>query len=355
MDSAAAEVLAERIDVDGHNIYPELEQSNVMARDAHRQFIGEIYTRTSPKGLVCLGPCSLDVDVDYAPLFDFIEELQNDNPNALIAMRANGAKPRTGSGWKGLWYSTNVTERERLFEIYQEAFDRQIPLLTEVTENTQLGALAPWLSGVWVGARDIESTALRGTMSAIHLPAGIKNGRDGDTQTVKNAISAIRANSHSNLGSGADIGTIAGTATSPGIATGILPVDRGNQELAIFARGYELPERLDAKERRKEAIRHLSSMCLLGAESQAAVLVDGTHGVPPMLDISRKDPDRFLAVLEEIHKSIINEDIKQATQIAGILGEVGPELGRTDPNLVLDDDRKRQLAKLVGITIDLLP
>ncbi len=354
MDTSAAETLAEQMDDAGEKISLEFDPIAVAARDRHRSLVGDIFTRRSAKGLILVGPCSLDMNVDYEPLFDFVEELQEQNPDALIAMRANGAKPRTGPGWKGLWYG-NVEERERLFEIYNEAFTRHIPLITEVTENSQIGALAPWLSGMWVGARDVESTALRGTLSAIHLPLGIKNGRDGSVGVLAKAIQTVRASSSDNNGSGADIGTIASNPHSRGIPTGILPIGEGNSELAIFARGYELPKEMDPEERRKKAIEHLSAMCMLGAEAGTAVLIDGSHSVPPMLDISRQDPDRFLAVLGEIHTAIEKQQIKNATQIAGVLGEVGPELGRTDQNLLLDDNRKKELSRLVATTIKLLP
>lgn len=337
------------------SVVDQLDPNAVALRDEHRATIGRRFVGNSRRPLFWHGPCSTDEDVDYTPLFNNIIDLRDQYPEADFGGRFNDAKPRTVGGWKGLWYSTDKSTRRRMFEIKNDAFERGIPIIMEITEGPQLGAFAPWLSAAWVGARDMESTALRGSMSMIHLPVGVKNPRDGSVAVVHNALKAIRSNSKDNDGSGADMGTIASTPYFRGVPTGILPVGEGNKQNTIIARGYELPKYMTREKRHQAAITHLSEMCLLGAKLSSAVMIDGTHGVPPMFDIDREDPDRFLGVLEEIHKAIRGDLIEAPKQIAGILGEVGPVTGRTDPNLLLDKRRRDQLAKLVGITIDLLP
>ena len=121
--------------------------------------------------------------------------------------------------------------------------------MSEVTQETQLGAFAPYLSGYWLGARDMLSTALGSAASAIHMGVGIKNGLDGKSETVRKRIEAVRKNTIDNKGSGVDLGHIASTPQFKGIPTGILPVGQGNNSNAIFARGYELLKEMASADR----------------------------------------------------------------------------------------------------------
>lgn len=358
MDVEAADVLSQRIVKSGQEAVIEeiangLDHGASIQRDINREEIADIFTKRSDKGLMVAGPCSLDTENDYGPLFDFIDQLQEENPGAVIALRANSAKPRSSGGWTGLWYSTDPDERKVIFDTYKQAFNRGIPIVNEVTQSTQLGALAPWMSGVWIGARDVQSTTLRSAVSAIHIPVGIKNGIDGSLEAVQQGVTAVRKGSSDNDGSGVEL-TIASNQDFTGIPTGIIPVGTGNQEVAIIARGYELPEHMSGKQRRKAALDYLSSMCALGAEMGTAVLIDGTHSVPPMLEIKRKDPDRIIPVMKEFNKALHHDEIVDPDQLAGVIAEVGVSTGRTDPNYVLDDVRKHQLAKLVKVTMRLL-
>ena len=207
---------------------------------------------------------------------------------------------------------------------------------------------------MWIGARDIEPTERRGTMSAFHLPVGIKNStRGSDNVLLTDTFKAIRSNSANNKNSGVHIGQLAMTADSPGIPTSIVPVGEGNTQLAIIARGYSLPDNMDPDIKEEAAINHLSDLCELGDSEGAAVLIDGTHGVPPMFNIDRKHPDRFLRVLDKVHHAIQSGRIRKAHMLAGVMGEVGIVEGQTDINLLLSE-RKEQLRKLIGVTMEIL-
>lgn len=350
LDSEAAKnvatLMSEEQAKDIEQGFADISLAAAQLRDHNRQEIGAIFSGTSDKKLIVLGPCSLDTDVDYTVLFDYIKELQEQHPESVIAFRGNGAKPRSGKGWTGLFYGTTA-ERQRLFDIYAEAVERGIPILTEVTEAEQLGALAPFLSGVWVGARDVESTALRGKFSAFHLPVAIKNGRNGNVEIVAKAVETVKASSLENDDSRVFLGQIAMRPDSPGIATLPVQVGKGNEHVAIIARGYELPEETKAAEKRRLAIEHLSDICMLGAEIGSSVLIDGTHGVPPMFDIDKREDKRFLSVLNIFRQAIEKGEISNPEQIKGVIGEVGPETGRTDPNLLLDAPNREELSKLI--------
>lgn len=359
LDSQAAEVLGDRIESTHQtdlieSIVENLDPHAVAKRDQHRQEIGRIFQHESDKGLVVLGPCSLDDLTDYEPLFDYIDQLQEENPEDVFALRLNGAKPRTSGGWTGLWYSTDPAERQKIFDTYTKAFERGIPILTEITQSTQLGSLGPMLSGAWLGARDMASTSLRTIASAYHLPIGVKNGVEGDVETLANSLKAIRSNTDQNDGSGVDLGTIASNHISLGIPSGILPVGEGNKTVSIIARGHNLPAGLTTEERRTAALGYLSTMCSLGVQLGSAVLIDGTHSVPPMFDIDRKDPDRLIPVLEEFNRAIHENHLDDSEQLVGVIAEIGPNIGKTDPNYVIDEPRRQQLAQVIGATVRLL-
>jgi phospho-2-dehydro-3-deoxyheptonate aldolase len=165
LDEVAAAELAQGISLAGHQYIDELADgvelapAAVSARDEHRAEIGAILRGDSERQLVVIGPCSLDTETDYASLFDYVGELQEEHEDAVIALRANGSKPRTSGGWGGLVRSTDPTEQELVVEINQEAFRQHIPILTEITDRDEFGVLAPYLSAAWIGARDVESTA----------------------------------------------------------------------------------------------------------------------------------------------------------------------------------------------------
>lgn len=354
MDPLAAEHLASQMDGQEEDLLEQrvkdIPEQVKQLRDNNREQLNKAFDGV---GIVAvLGACSHDRNVNYHPLFDFLGEIQANNPQATIALRLNGSKPRTSTGWRGTWASTISEEREALFTTYTEAMNRGIPIITEITDGPQLGELAPFLSGQWVGARDVDSTSLRHAFQGIQLATGIKNGMTADAANVSNAINTIRSDTAKNDGSGFNLGSIAGSPNSRGIPTGILPVGEGNPHTAIFARGYPLPKEMVPSERRKKAIEHLSLMCITAEMLNCAVLIDGTHSVAPMFAIEPKDPNRFLAVLHEIHSAINADEIQDSHRIRGIIGEVGPVSGRTDPNFIVNKETEKILSDMLDQTFD---
>lgn len=324
---------AERI----HQASQTLSAQAIKRRDENRTDLGHILTNNSDLKLAVIGPCSLDEQTDIDDVLDVAETLQNQHPGLLVATRINAAKPRTKGGWTGLWSSLEPAKRQHAFDAMKRACERGVPVVTEVTDPIQFGALAPFLSGVWLGARDATSTSLRNMASVTRLPVGLKNGTDGQAQTIDNAIQAIHMNSD-DTESGVDLGTLASSPTSRGVPTGILPVANGNRTLGIIARGHELSSDLSADERRTQTLEHLSSLCTLASLRGAGVIIDGSHDVPPMLQISRKDTDRFPRVMDILLKAIEDGEVSDSDTIRGVMCEMGPHIGRTDPNWVISNE-----------------
>ncbi len=324
-----------------------LDEVAAKQREVNVTKFGRILTNATTKKLAILGPCSLDEQTDVSRIFDFVHRLQADHPNILIATRLNGAKPRSKGGWTGLWSSLDTGKRQHLFDAMIEANTRDIPVVTEITEPMQFGALAPLLSGIWLGARDVTSTALRAMASATRMPVGLKNGTDGSIATVENTIKAIKLSSQ-DTDSGVDFGTIASSPTSRGVPTGILPVGEGNPNLGIIARGHEVTGNPTPIERHQLAVNHLGNLCRLAVEQGTGVIIDGSHDVPQMFAIPRTDAGRFPKVMDILLDAIASGDIAHPEAIKGVMCEIGPQTGKTDPNWIMDHTSSHQLHTILS-------
>lgn len=323
----------------------ESQWDAIVARDEFRHQITEIQHGRLDKELHVFGPCSVDASTNFDKLFDHIQEMQKDNPGVLIAVRLNGSKPRTSGDNTGLFNSVDNEERDALVRAYQNAFARKIPIMTELVSTDEFGRLAPYLSGAWLGARDMGSTKLRTVASATRLPIFIKNGMDGTAKTVAGAIKAVGRGTKENKNSGVNLGFLSHTYTHNGWPAP-LPVDKGNNNIGIIARGYELPEDMDPEKKRKLTISHLGGLCTLAAETGRKVWIDGGHGVPPMLNIDRKKESRFPLVMNMLLDAAENGEIDHFAVVMGTICELGTWHGNTDKNLRTS---KRNIGKLKSI------
>lgn len=355
LDETAASRLAEGVSLDGHRYIHDISEAaraipdGAEARDEHRREITAVVRGESTKKLMVIGPCSIDPKTDYEELFTYMGELQQDNNDVIVAFRGNGSKPRTDGKWRGSANSTDPAEQEKVVGVYQDAFERELPILTEITDRDEFAAFAPYLSAMWLGARDLRSTVLRSLFSATRLPALLKNGMDGNPGTLATAIEAVQRSTASSDGSGVNLGMLGYTYRPNGVGLpGMIEVGEGNPNVGIIARGYALPETMPAEEKEREGIKHLGEMCTLAAEVGCTVLLDGSHGVPPMFDIPSTESDRFLSVMEKIRKEIEEGNIPHSEQIRGYIGEVSTTYGRTDKNLLVSE--ARESGRLASLT-----
>jgi 3-deoxy-D-arabino-heptulosonate 7-phosphate (DAHP) synthase len=323
----------------------------VERRDAARTLFAEISaipegTPPPPKKAAGAGPCSGDEETAGDALFDMIEEIQDDNPDVMMYARLNGAKPRTNGKYLGALYAINPDERKAFLARVDEAFNRGIPILTEVTAAWQLGIMAPYLTGFWIGARDATGTDLRAAAAGMTFTKGIKNTLDGDPQKLLQAMQAIRHDNDPD-GSGMRIPELGETSDERGISVGNLPAD-GSDSLTIIARGFDLPEDMPVELRRQAALGHISALCTLGVQEGVAVTIDGSHDTPKMFGIPRSNPDRFPQVMRQIFAAVAAGEIENPTAIRNMLAEVGTATGRTDKNLLVSRATTRELSELVN-------
>ena len=354
LNPAAAHTAAERMGrVEREQIYRIVEalpEEAVTFRDESRALFAEINTIPAgapppPKKAVGQGPCSGDCETAKQALFDHTHQVQADNPNAFVYVRLNGAKPRTNGKYLGAHYALDQNERDDFLKITRSAFEQRIPILTEVTAPWQLGIMAPFLTGFWIGARDSTGSDLRATSSGLTLPVGVKNTLDGDTAKLEQAIEAIRQDNDPQ-GSGMRLPDIGEDEKQRGISVGTLPA-YGNPNLTIIARGHDSPAALTDAERRTKALEHISSLCIVGAREGIAVTIDGSHDTPKMFGIERTSEERFPQVMRKIFEAIANGEIEQADAIRGMLCEMGTATGRTDKNWIVSPKSTKVMSELV--------
>lgn len=332
-------------------IVEQLPPDAVKARDVSRQVFADICMIPEglpppPKKMVGEGPCSVDGTTAQDALFDHIEQVQADNPGALMFTRLNGAKPRTNGKYLGSMYALSEEERNIFLDRVRTAFRRGIPILTEVTASWQLGLIAPYLTGYWLGARDATGSDLRATSSGTTFGVGIKNTLDGDAAKLQQAMMAIRQDNDPQ-GSGMRLPDIGEDENNKGISTGILPA-HGNKRVSIIARGYEVPLTTSADVRKTLAIEHISQLCKLGVEERTAVILDGSHDAPKMFGIDRQNEERFPLVMREIFQAVEAGEITDASAIRGMLCEIGTATGRTDRNWIVSQKSTAVMSRLVA-------
>jgi phospho-2-dehydro-3-deoxyheptonate aldolase len=353
MDKMAADALATVVTPAEEERFIEIAESipsaDAARRNSHRLLIADSFAGRSGRKVFIEGPCSIDETTPYEELFDVLCYVQDEHPDATLGTRIVGDKSRTTVGWRGPAYSLNPKERARLHEVHREAMDRGLPVFSEVSAGHELGEYAPYMSGFWLGALGMTSTALRSDTTLFNgLPVAIKSSPDGSVDMVRNAVLAVRATTETNNGSGVNIGTIASTPDQRGIPTGILPVGVGNNHAAIIARGYALPKGTSSEVGTRLAIEHISDLCRLAKELGSVVLIDKTHATPVMIGLDRKDSNRLVAVSSTIQEALEAGEIEDAEYLGGEVAEVSTQVGRTDPNYIVSWKNRAEYSEMIG-------
>jgi len=364
MDPVAAKELANGITeehsahvdevlLDIESYWPAVEK-----RDRNRDEVRKIFNGESDKQLIIIGPCSLDAETDYTELFEYVEQLQGLHPDVVFGVRLNGAKPRSRGGNTGPFLSTIAGRRRKQLDAYDDAFQRGLAIFTEITDKDQFGRLAPYLTGAWLGARDMGSTDLRTVLSATRLNVLVKNSTDGRLSSLRDAVTSLAKNTEQNEGSGVNFGWLSYSYTHPDGGPAAITVGEGNPNVALVARGYELDHEvmdeagniklvsvLTDEEREAKTYENLGNICTLAARLGKIALLDGSHEVPRMLRLGDKtEGSRFLKVLRKFRAAVRERKIANADRIRGYLGEVSVNAGITDKNLELTKETKRELA-----------
>lgn len=181
--------------------YP-LTEELARVKEARDHMIENVFTGSSDKLVLVIGPCSADREDAVLDYCDRLAGLQEQVSDKLILIpRVYTNKPRTtGDGYKGLLHQPDPERDSDMLEGVV-AIRR---LHTSVLANTGLSTademlypdnyryLSDLLSYVAVGARSVENQEHRLTSSGIAVPVGMKNPTSGDISVMLNSVMAAQ-------------------------------------------------------------------------------------------------------------------------------------------------------------------
>jgi 3-deoxy-7-phosphoheptulonate synthase len=121
-------------------------------------------------------------------------------------MRCYFEKPRTTTGWKGLWSTPDIigpsdyNRGQKLCrEILLKVNECGLPVATEILDPATPQVIDDLITWGAIGARTTESQTHREIASGLSFPVGIKNGTGGSVDIAINAMQAA-ASPHSMIG-----------------------------------------------------------------------------------------------------------------------------------------------------------
>lgn len=305
-----------------------LSPAATRAAAAGRAAVAASLAGADPRPLVIVGPCSVH---DAAETLDYGRRLAaaaaSHAAELLIVMRCYVEKSRSGEGWRGLARDPALDGSGRAAEgvkaaraILVELLERTgLPLAMELAGPFLWPYFIDALSWASVGARGVESPALRELAAALPCPCGFKNGRDGRLETAVAAVSV---------------------ASKPGTA---LAVGDDGRLTELRAAGNPLPHIIlrgsDDRpnwRRAPQALRRLRAAGL-----PPALIIDASHGN------SGKDPRKqasaALGALRlrrrapGIRGVMIESYLETGCQRSGPRAGLKPGLSITDPCLGWDE------------------
>lgn len=172
-------------------------------KQARDQEIKNIFTGTSDKFIVIVGPCSADNEdsvCDYVSRLAKVQEKIKDK--VMIIPRIYTNKPRTtGEGYKGIVHQPDPEKEPDLQEGLIAMRKMHIRAMQESHLTAADEMLYPenWpylediLSYVAIGARSVEDQQHRLTVSGLDIPVGMKNPTSGDFSVMLNSCIAAQA------------------------------------------------------------------------------------------------------------------------------------------------------------------
>ncbi len=180
------------------------------------QMIADVFTGSSDKFLLIIGPCSADNEtsvMDYIGRLVGLQEKVKDK--IIIIPRIYTNKPRTtGEGYKGMATQPDPTKKPDLLEglisirrLHLRAIEETgFVCADEMLYPENYRYLSDLLSYIAVGARSVENQQHRLTSSGIRVPVGMKNPTSGDLSVMLNSIKAAQL-SHTFLYRGWEVET----------------------------------------------------------------------------------------------------------------------------------------------------
>jgi 3-deoxy-7-phosphoheptulonate synthase len=171
------------------------ERAALVVRTARAEVV-DILNRVDDRLLTVVGPCSMHDPgalLDYARLL--IDEASAAGDALRVVMRAYPCKSRTRTGWTGLINDPHLNGSGRINTglrmvrtLLLELLEMGMPVGCELVDPVTLPYIADLIVWGSIGARSVESQLHRQLASALAMPIGFKNRRDGDVVTAVDAV-----------------------------------------------------------------------------------------------------------------------------------------------------------------------
>lgn len=164
-----------------------------------RNAVEGILTRSDPRLMLIVGPCSLHdtaAGLEYAKRLAELKEKVEDT--FLIIMRVYLVKPRTTIGWKGFINDPYLDDSFRIEDglfnarsFLVEVNNLGLPAGTEALDAIIPQYIDDLIAWTAIGARTAESQMHRELASGLSTPVGFKNATDGSIGVAVNALKSM--------------------------------------------------------------------------------------------------------------------------------------------------------------------
>jgi 3-deoxy-7-phosphoheptulonate synthase len=244
--------------------FPATKANGAAVREG-RERIVKILRQEDQRMLVIIGPCSIHDPKGAIEYATRLNEMRKGLEERMeIVMRVYFEKPRTTVGWKGLINDPHLDGSQDIEvglkvarKLLLDITSMGMPVATEFLDPIVPQYIADLISWAAIGARTMESQTHREMASGLSMPVGLKNGTDGNIQTVTEAMMAAMQ-PHSFLGMN-DEGVTSIVRTT------------GNPDVHVVLRGGRGKTNYDA-----ESIRAAEER-LAAAKLPKVLMVDCSH------------------------------------------------------------------------------
>lgn len=180
-----------------------LSEKMVQVKASRDEEISAIFSGTSDKFLLIIGPCSADHSESVLEYISRLRKVADQVADKIIMIpRIYTNKPRTtGQGYKGMLHQPDPDAKPDMYkglvairELHMTALrDYDFSCADEMLYPENHRYLSDLLSYVAIGARSAENQQHRLTASGLEIPVGIKNPTGGDLTVMMNGITAAQS------------------------------------------------------------------------------------------------------------------------------------------------------------------
>ncbi len=180
-------------------LLPVSAQTAAFIENARRSARNIVIGKDPRKALI-IGPCSIHERksaMEYANLFKDLS--QKVGRTCFMVMRVYVEKPRTSTGWKGLFYDPHLDGSHDIRtgllwtrELLIALAELQIPCSTEFVDPLAALYFDDLISWGFIGARTSASQPHRQFASSLTIPVGFKNSTDGNLDSAIHGVLSAR-------------------------------------------------------------------------------------------------------------------------------------------------------------------